>query len=110
MELLYQYIEWFKRQVPEYLVSLEDAYKQLRDQLYNVEQIRKAEVQDWRDLDIPLGLGKQLKKRVREWAKERTVEGMGGRVEWVEQVEQVETTDAADSLMHLAAVAEFLEY
>jgi len=46
MELLYQYIEWFKRQIPEYSTALKNAYKQLRDQLYNVEQIRKTEVQD----------------------------------------------------------------
>ncbi len=100
MELLYQYIEWFKKRVPEYLLSLEDSYKQLREQLYNVEQIRKAEVQDWKDLDIPLGLGKQLKKRVREWDKERERRVM-------EPIEERDGT--ANSLLQLATVAEFLE-
>lgn len=83
---------------------LKDAHKQLREQLYNVEQIRKAEVQDWKDLNIPLGLEKQLKKRVREWDKERTAGGMGVRVE-----RERERTEDYDSLMQLATVAELLE-
>jgi len=53
-------------------------------------------------LNIPLELGKQLKKRVREWDKERTSESMSMRV-------KVERTDAVNSLMQLATAAEFLD-
>ena len=90
-------MEWFKRRIPEYSTSLEDAFIQLKEQLYDVEQIRKAEVQDWRDLDIPIGLGKQLKNRVRQWDKERkTMENRNEKI------------DSPNSLMQLAAVAEIL--
>jgi len=102
MKLLYQYIKWFKRQISEYSMSLKNAYKQLWDQLYNVKQIRKTEIQDWRDLNISLKLKKQLKKRIKEWDKERTSESMSIRI-------KVKRTDAVNSLMQLATAAEFLD-
>ena len=81
---------------------LKNVYKQLQDQLYNVKQIKKTEIQDWRNLNISLKLKKQLKKRVKEWDKERTNKSMSIKV-------KVKRTDAVNSLMQLATAAEFLD-
>ncbi len=54
-------------------------------------------------MNISLELEKQLKKKVREWIKERTMKDMKIKVKKMKKI------DIADSLMHLAAVVEFLK-
>lgn len=61
------YINWFHNQEPESAGALKYAYTQLSYELYSVELIREATTDDWKTLDIPIGLGKRLQKMVRTW-------------------------------------------
>ena len=88
-------MEWFVEQDPEYAGTLNWAYQQLSKQLYTVEEIRQTTIEDWRQMDIPIGLGKQLKKRVREWDNRRR------------SVAYRQRDDTG--MRHLAAAADFVE-
>jgi len=68
--ILLEYIKWQKSRAPSYSSQLSDAHYQLAAECYDLATVRKLAEADWKDLDIPTGLGVRLVRDSVEFAEE----------------------------------------
>jgi len=55
--------------VEELLRQIADAHRALKKELYDLEGIRKMDGDGWKELNIPVGLGKRMSRAIREFEK-----------------------------------------
>ena len=71
IELLLSYFEWQARRVPAMAAMIRAAADAVVDEAYDLEGLRKMTKEDWKDMDVGIGLGKRLSREVDRFWKLR---------------------------------------
>jgi hypothetical protein len=66
-----QYIAWYREKFPGQERFLDNVAEQLELGAYDLHGITELRVEDWRNMEIPDGLGKQLARNVTKFRRQR---------------------------------------
>ncbi|KAI9770757.1 MAG: hypothetical protein M1840_003007 [Geoglossum simile] len=66
-----QYIAWYREKFPGQEKFLDNVAHQLKDGAYDLHGLTELRKEDWRSMDIPDGLGRQLARNVTKFKRQR---------------------------------------